>query len=140
MSQFTDQCARILNDRRLKIEAAIITCALKVKRDSIKKTPSVHGTAGLRGTAFSRVDTVDGVIVGTVGYTSKYAEAVHESTQEKMKGKKRYVPPTISANGTKKKSKANRGTYWDNGESEFLKKAMDENANYINRKIAAALR
>jgi hypothetical protein len=123
MSEFTNQCVRILNDKKLQIEAAIIRCTLKVKADAIRMTPS--DSANLRGSAFSKVEPIDGVLTGTVGYTAVYAGAVHEAKAQKLKGKKR-------ASG--------RGTYWNNGEPEFLKKAMEKNANYIKAQIKAALK
>lgn len=122
MSDFIKQCERILNNKRLDIERAVIRCTLKVKADAVRMTPS--DSANLRGSAFSTVEPVDNKIVGTVGYTALYALNVHEAKEQKLKGKKR-------ASG--------RGEYWNNGEPEFLQKAMEKNSAYIKEQIRSAL-
>ncbi len=88
---------------------AFTRIAIKLKGDSIKKTPIEYGN--LRGSAFIEV-TDD---YARVGYTSKYAVFVHEN-MEVNRGKKR--PSGL-------------GSYWQGGGPKFLERAAQENEQFI---------
>ena len=73
-----------------------------------------------------RTVTKDGKrVVAAIGYTAKYAAAVHNTTG-KLKGKPR---------------RTGRGNYWDpDAEPKFLEKAATENMDEINEAVMKAMK
>ena len=65
-------------------------------------------------------------VVAAIGYTARYAAAVHEK------------PGTLRGAGVARPS--GRGNYWDpSGEPQFLSKAGDENMDEIDAAITKAM-
>lgn len=91
----------------------LLAGGLLIQRRSQKRTPVEKGF--LRGSAFTR-RAQDGSLTVEVGYGSVYARAVHNKTEEKLRGKAR--PSGL-------------GTYWNPGESLFLKKSYDESIREV---------
>lgn len=118
-----------------KTEEGVFLAAQFIKGEAQELTPVDEGL--LRNTAFvARVpDTTE--IAFTVGYTAKYAAAVHEFPM-KLKGQPRAdfgrtgtrsefgpVQPVSFGGGSGK------GFYWDGGENKFLEKAVVRNFSAI---------
>lgn len=76
------------------------------------KTPVDTGT--LKGSAFvsDPVGSLTGGMQVIIGFGTEYAPSVHEATGEVLRGEPRPDP--------------RKGNYWDDGESKFLEKAMNE--------------
>lgn len=83
-------------------------------------TPVEYGV--LRNSQYRTVRTINGKVVAAIGYTAKYAAAVHEKSG-KLKGRPR---------------PSGKGNYWSPAaEPEFLTKAGDRHVDEID---AAVLR
>lgn len=121
-----DKVARNLNKEIAKIEnrsaKGLTVAALRIRRDSQKKTPVDEGN--LRASAFTETfKTTTGPAV-VVGYTAEYAPWVHEAPGT-LKGQPR---------PRKKGSSADRGKFWDpqgKAEPKFLEKSAKENEKNI---------
>lgn len=115
-----------LNREIAKIEKrsarGLTVAALRVRRDSQKKTPVDEGN--LRASAFTETFKVSKGPAAVVGYTAEYAPWVHEAPGT-LKGQPR---------PKRKGSSANRGKYWDpqgRAEPKFLEKSAKENEKNI---------
>lgn len=115
-----------LNREIAKIEKrsarGLTVAALRVRRDSQKKTPVDEGN--LRASAFTETFKASKGPAAVVGYTAEYALWVHEAPGT-LKGLPR---------PKKKGSSANRGRYWDpqgRAEPKFLEKSAKENEKNI---------
>lgn len=108
---------------------------LFIQDESMEMAPSDFGV--LRKSAFSNVSVSGSMITARIGYTAKYAAAVHEFPMT-LKGKPRahfgktgtqsaFGPTQIVAFG----GGSEKGTYWDNGENKFLEKPVKNNMKKI---------
>lgn len=103
-----------------------------IKSEAQQLTPVDEGV--LRNSAFSKMQTSGPKTFVVVGFTAKYAPAVHEAPMA-LKGKPR-------GNFGKTKSGesfgggSGKGNYWDGGENKFLEKAVTQNLSKIVNIIA----
>lgn len=86
------------------VARGLMAAGLLIQRRAMMKTPVEYGF--LRASAFTRIDR-DQLEV-EVGFSANYAIYVHALTAEKLRGQPR---------------RSGLGTYWNPGESEFLRKA-----------------
>jgi hypothetical protein len=100
-----------------------LACA-HVKLEAQKRVPVDEGN--LKGSAYTNIQKGPRGLVGEIGFTAKYAAAVHEKeiVNRGVKRKDRKI------RGVKVKGK---GKYWDPSTStnKFLEKAFDENRSEI---------
>ena len=83
-------------------------------------------TSNLINSQYRIVKNTGTKVVAAIGYTAKYAAAVHEK------------PGTLRGAGVPRAS--GRGNYWDpSGEPRFLSKAGDENLAEIDNAIRRAM-
>ena len=99
-----------------RTDKGVAAAAALIQKESVKKTPV--DTGNLRGSAY--VKQIKNSY--QIGFSAKYALAVHENVGQKLKGQPRKL-------GTKK------GTYWETGEPKFLENAVKENKAKILQKV-----
>lgn len=108
-----------LNTQVQNIEGRTMTglysAGLLIQKESNKRAPK--DTGNLRESSFVR-NVFNGVVIG---YTAKYAAAVHE-----MPGKLKGEP---------RRSGSWKGTYWEVGEPKYLENAVRENTQAIIDRI-----
>ena len=113
-----------LNKEIKKIEGAthkgIVAAGEFIKEESQLMAPLDFGP--LRASAFA---ISSAPLQATIGYTAKYAAAVHESPMT-LKGQPRADFGKTRA-GVSFGGGSGKGTYWDNGENKFLEKAVKNN-------------
>lgn len=122
-SGFKKSMAKLLEKKHKAIESAMGSIVLRIKSDAVRLAPSDY--ANLRGSAYANTENRLGKIIGIVGFSANYALFVHENLEQKGKGTKR-------ASG--------RGTTWNNGEPQFLFKAVNRNKDYIKTKLKEAMK
>lgn len=84
-------------------------------------------TSNLINSQYRIVKNTGTKVVAAIGYTAKYAAAVHEK------------PGTLRGAGVPRAS--GRGNYWDpSGEPQFLSKAGDENLAEIDQAVERAMK
>ena len=106
-----------------KAEKAVTIAASIVGGYATLMTPVHFGT--LRNSQYRQITTENGKVIAAIGYTVKYAAAVH-AAKGKLKGKPR---------------PDGRGNYWGpDGEPGFLSKAGDEHIDEIDQAVERAMR
>ncbi len=84
-------------------------------------------TSNLINSQYRIVKNTGTKVVAAIGYTAKYAAAVHEK------------PGTLRGAGVMRPS--GRGNYWDpSGEPKFLSKAGDDNLSEIDQAVERAMK
>ena len=106
-----------------KAEKAVTIAASIVGGYATLMTPVHFGT--LRNSQYRQITTENGKVVAAIGYTVKYAAAVH-AKKGTWKGRPR---------------PDGRGVYWGpDGEPGFLSKAGDNHINEIDRAVERVMR
>lgn len=98
-----------------------------IKSEAQQLTPVDEGV--LRNSAFSKMQTSGSKVFVAVGYTAKYAPAVHEAPMT-LKGKPRGGFGKTKS-GESLGGGSGKGNYWDGGENKFLEKAVTKNLSKI---------
>ena len=105
-----------------KAEKAVTIAASIIGGYATLMTPVHFGT--LRNSQYRQITTENGKVVAAIGYTVKYAAAVHA-----MKGKLQGKPRPDG-----------RGNYWGpSGEPKFLTKAGDNHTQEIDQAVRRAM-
>ena len=96
-------------------------------------------TSNLINSQYRIVKNTGTKVVAAIGYTAKYAAAVHE-----MSGKLKGQPRThfgVTKAGVAFGGGTERGNYWDpDAEPQFLRKAGDENLSEIDQAVERAMK
>lgn len=87
----------------------------RIQAESQRRVPV--DTGYLKSTAYTRRARVGGMGV-EIGYSAKYAAAVHELVEKKLAG----VPRTGGSG---------HGHYWDSGEPKYLESAVRDNVDNV---------
>ena len=96
-------------------------------------------TSNLINSQYRIVKNTGTKIVAAIGYTAKYAAAVHEMSG-KLKGQPRAHFGVTKA-GVAFGGGTERGNYWDpDAEPQFLRKAGDENLSEIDQAVERAMK
>ena len=130
-----EQVVSRLNAKVKEIEgksmAGLYKAGLLVQRTSQKRTP--RDTGNLRASAYTRKDPLGRRLV-EVGYTAKYAAAVHENLEQKLKGQPRADFGT-TREGVTFGGGTGKGRYWDTGQPKFLESALHDEEAAVFRLI-----
>jgi hypothetical protein len=101
--------------------AGLLEIGLTIQRDSQQHVPVQFGK--LKASAYTR-KALDNPNAVEIGYTAKYAAAVHENVEMKWRGKPRRKPK--------------RTVYWGpQGEAKFLENAMRRAERGLLRDLAS---
>lgn len=96
-------------------------------------------TSNLINSQYRIVKNTGTKVVAAIGYTAKYAAAVH-GMSGKLKGQPR-ANFGVTRAGVAFGGGTGRGNYWDpSGEPQFLSKAGDENMDEIDAAITKAMK
>lgn len=104
--------------QRNKTMAGMLAAGNMILQRSQRRVPVHKGK--LRASGYCRKEEETFSVV--VGYSAKYARAVHENVEMKLKGQKR-------------RGKGATGTYWTPGEAKFLEKPFREGRADIIRVV-----
>jgi hypothetical protein len=97
------------------VGAGLSAAGILIRNESLKLAPVDQGI--LRNSAFSKLTRLKNSSYVTVGFTAKYAAAVH---YKKMVNK-----------GKPREGKDAKGAYWDGGENLFLMKGLVRNISRV---------
>lgn len=97
------------------VGAGLSAAGILIKNESVKLAPVDDGI--LRNSAFSKLTRLKTSAYQTIGFTAKYAAAVH---YKKMVNK-----------GKPREGKGAKGAYWDGGENYFLMKGLVRNVSRV---------
>ena len=140
MTKGLDKVLSNLNKEIRKIKGDVFIgvrkAGLHIQGESMELTPVDFGV--LRNSAFTDAERQGEKSVARVGYTAKYAAAVHEFPMT-LRGQPRahfgrtrttalfgaVIPGRQFGGGS------GRGVYWEGGENKFLEKAIARNHKFI---------
>jgi hypothetical protein len=137
VGQVVRKLNKFIDDTQGKKAARATYAALSVVGvDAAAITPV--DTSTLINSQFKDMDISSGGVVGRLGYTAEYAEAVHNASG-KLKGQPRAdfgMTSNRSSVGPQKPKAfgggTGKGNYWDpHGEPQFLVKALEKNKDTI---------
>ena len=125
INQVSNNLSRIVNDISVRRPMRAITSALiTIGEEAALMTPVA--TSVLLNSAFRHIETKGSKFIGKVGYTAKYAAAVHEAKGVHL-GKRTLRPVG------KGDAKGSLGYIWDKtGEPKFLEKAAEKTKGRVD--------
>lgn len=118
--EISAKIATELDRRRRNARAGLFVGGLLIERRSKERVPVEYGNLRASGYTGWDPDNPNGVVVG---YTARYAAAVHEKVAMKLKGKQR---------------RSGIGQYWGpKGEAKFLEKPHRESREDVKKIVAS---
>lgn len=112
LTEFNKSLRALSKEIGVSIEPAAFAAALVIQGKGQDNVPVEYGN--LRGSAYTQR-----IVKGAeTGYSAEYALYVHENMEQKLKGEPR--PSGL-------------GTYWSPGGPKYLERAVNDNADEIQR-------
>ena len=119
MQQVMERLSQVVTNTEQGAFTGLMAGGILIIGRSMREVPVEHGF--LRASAFIR-KAQDGSTAVEVGYSQKYALAVHEATAEKLRGQPR--PSGL-------------GTYWNPGKSKYLEDPFNRSIKEVVKLVKA---